>query len=554
MKNTGQDIRSFASQMHDQQLRDEPRGGYTIVLDPVQQAANGAAVPPPAQSDQDVPPKIYEMIRMYEYGNNSFELKCRNFYRQGKFMEDYEDDAPWEGVFSRYFPTYHDLNIRQLRGYFTWRTQVRKGIYRPISTSLAYIYLYELLNGIGTSSVEESLWKMQEFETEYLDSEIGDERMRHNLRRWMLELAVIHQLPKNTVNQYANPFTLEQDRRLEILRDPSNRTDEEVFRVLCWFADRNLEASPVYVANADSATHLFAGVWRRASEQFRHNGNDFFTACFGPLKAYHWYPLGNAVYLERRTLPESAYELTGCRRYVFHDGCWKEEKHDELYFDRKRVKALIHVTDLMLRRYLKTGRYLRENAEEAWAIPYVEAVIEADRQAKIEAARPKVHIHLENLAQIRKDAVATRDSLLTEEELAESNVEPTTAEMPVAEAVGVSNDDNNINIDNDIDNDYNNDIDNDYNNDIDNDYNCNKDNDNATVKLEPLHRQILLSLLGGGTADGLLRTHRLMPAVVADSINEAFFDEIGDSILDCDGDRLSLVEDYVEDVRLLLTH
>ena len=94
MKNTGQDIRSFASQMHDQQLRDEPRGGYTIVLDPVQQAANGAAAPPPAQSDQDVPPRIYEMIRMYEYGNNSFELKCRNFYRQGKFMEDYEDNAP----------------------------------------------------------------------------------------------------------------------------------------------------------------------------------------------------------------------------------------------------------------------------------------------------------------------------------------------------------------------------------------------------------------------------------------------------------------------------
>ena len=295
MKNTGQDIRSFASQMHDQQLRDEPRGGCTIVLDPVQQAANGAAAPPPAQSDQDVPPRIYEMIRMYEYGNNSFELKCRNFYRQGKFMEDYEDDAPWEGVFSRYFPTYHDLNIRQLRGYFTWRTQVRKGIYRPISTSLAYIYLYELLNGIGTSSVEESLWKMQEFETEYLDSEIGDERMRRNLRRWMLELAVIQQLPKNTVNQYADPFTLEQDRRLEILRDPSNRSDEELFRVLCWFSDRNLEASPVYVAGADSATHLFAEVWRRASEQFRHDGNDFFTACFGPLKAYHWYPLGNAV-------------------------------------------------------------------------------------------------------------------------------------------------------------------------------------------------------------------------------------------------------------------
>ena len=64
-------------------------------------------------------------------------------------MEDYEDDAPWSGEYRRYFTTYHDLNLNQLRGYFAWRTLVRRGVFRRITTSLACMYLYELLNGIG---------------------------------------------------------------------------------------------------------------------------------------------------------------------------------------------------------------------------------------------------------------------------------------------------------------------------------------------------------------------------------------------------------------------
>ncbi len=43
-----------------------------------------------------------------------------------------------------------------------------------------------------------------------------------------------------------------------------------------------------------------------------------------------------------------------------------------------------------------------------------------------------------------------------------------------------------------------------------------------------------------------------MPTMTADSINEALFDAIGDNILDCDNDTLSLVEDYREDLVSLL--
>ena len=49
-----------------------------------------------------------------------------------------------------------------------------------------------------------------------------------------------------------------------------------------------------------------------------------------------------------------------------------------------------------------------------------------------------------------------------------------------------------------------------------------------------------------------MKTSRLMPSVAADAINEAFFDEIGDNILECDGDIIMIVEDYREDILQML--
>ena len=488
----------------------------------------------------DVPEKIRQMIRLYEYGDGSIKKKCRNFYRQGKFMEDYEDDAPWNGEFSRYFPTYHDLSIPKLRGYFTWRTNVRKGIYRPIATSLAYIYLYELLNGIGTSSPEESLWKMQEFETEYLDTGIGDWMMTFNLHRWMLEFAIIHQLPKKLAITFASPDKLECDRKIAVLRNPENHTDEEVCDALCLFVTGKIETSPVLTRDSGEGRHLFAEVWRYTMAHYNHDGKDLLTACFGPWKPFPWHPLANSVYFETRDLTDFDYELDECRIYQYREGRWFVQTYEEMLYNKKIINALLHEADRLLRIYLKTGRNLRAKPEEAWATPYVEAVIETDRQAKIEAAKPKVSINLDSLSQIRQDAVVTRESLLTDEDRAEATTAPMPAEVIVAEPVAdfVGADDNDF--------DYKN------GNDDDNDNNNGPDVD--TVRLDPIHRQILLALLAGNSPDELIRTHRLIPSVVTDTLNEAFYDEIGDSILDCDGDQISLVEDYIEDVTLLVGH
>ena len=43
-----------------------------------------------------------------------------------------------------------------------------------------------------------------------------------------------------------------------------------------------------------------------------------------------------------------------------------------------------------------------------------------------------------------------------------------------------------------------------------------------------------------------------MPSIEADSINEALFDEFGDTVILCEDDKLFLAEDYTEDLEQYL--
>ena len=497
---------------------------FTIVLEERPRPDTGpyqdiVLPPPPAafrfpRPEEKIPGKIREMQKLYEYSDGSFAQKCRNFYRQGKFMEDYEDDLPWSGDCRRYFTTYHDLTVRQLRGYFAWRANVRRGTFSPIPSSLAYLYLYELLNGIGTASPEDGLRKMQAFKAGFLDSGLGDPAIGKNLRRWMLDYAVLHHIPASLARTYADPAIIERDAALAALKSPQAHTDAEIFSALCTFAGPKLRQSPVVKKEAAKGERLFASVWRKASASYAQDGKDIFTACFGERKSFPWRPLANAVYWEETPPADADYELDECRLYRCRDGVWQEERYDSLYFDREKLRALVHEADRGLRRYLKTGHYPHENPSEAWASPYAQAAAAEGRQAEIEAARPKISIDLSALDQIRQDSRITRDSLLIGEETdppVEEPAPPNVSAPAAPQAAG-----------------------------------------GAFPGLPDPYLQILSALLRGESAETYISAGRLMPSVVADAINEAFFDEIGDNILACDGNTITLVEDYREDAAQIL--
>ena len=72
--------------------------------------------------------------------------------------------------------------------------------------------------------------------------------------------------------------------------------------------------------------------------------------------------------------------------------------------------------------------------------------------------------------------------------------------------------------------------------------------DTAPARTEDLQDTVVRMLLAGQDPGPLLREKHRMPSIVADDINEALFEEFGDSVIDCEDDRLSIVEDYREDL------
>ncbi len=143
-------------------------------------------------------------------------------------------------------------------------------------------------------------------------------------------------------------------------------------------------------------------------------------------------------------------------------------------------------------------------------------MIADDRRRQAEAAHPKIDIHLERLEHIREDALKTRDSLLTEEEMEEALTESVRDESSPGKTPPPA------------------------------------DTGASSQARMPIEAQILTLLLRGESPDELMKARRLMPSVVADAINEAYFDEIGDNIVECEGDRLALVEDYAEEIEQIL--
>ncbi len=527
----------------------------------------------PTSGEPGIPERIRGMMALYEHGDGGFARKCKNFYLQGKFMEDYEDDMPWEGELRLYFPTYHDLSLRQLRGYFTWRTEVRRGHYCPIAASLSYIYLYELLSGIGTSSPEDAFHKMREFEAGFLDSGIGDPSIRKNLRRWMQEYAVVHDLPAESARMSADPVMMEKDAALAVLRASESHTDEDVFNALLTLSGGKPKRSPVVERNRQRGEHLFAEVWRYAAEKWQRNEKTLFDACFGGKKRFRWYPLANAICWGPGRHEDTDYTLNESRSFHCRNGRWEEWRYEELYFDKARLRGLLHETDRALRTYLKIGTPLRERPEEAWARPYVEAVIDADRMTQTEAARPKITIDFFGLDQIRQNAEITKESLLTEEE---KDGAPPTEEIPGRDAASSGGyGENGM-----VPAAFRSSMETEQPEDTaatestaegtatpaDAPAQANRAAGDAALSpsgtaeetagaangLDDVHLEILSALLRGESAEARIRENHLMPELVTDRINEVFYDRIGDRVLECDGKEITLTEDYREELTEIL--
>ncbi len=136
------------------------------------------------------PPRIREMRQLAKPAHS----EARIFHEQGKFMEDFEDDVDFREEVVRYFPTYQAMTDMQLRGYFSWRTCVRKGDVRRTSLSFAFMHIYELLNGIGAATPEDAFRALRAFWEAYRKL---DARIDSYVTLWLKDFVIYNALDRS---------------------------------------------------------------------------------------------------------------------------------------------------------------------------------------------------------------------------------------------------------------------------------------------------------------------------------------------------------------------
>ena len=339
---------------------------------------------------------------------------CEDFLSAARAMEDYEDDSPFAGTVPLYQPEYRDLTPNELRGYFTWRAALRRGEVSPHCDAFVYLYLSELMLGVGAANAAEALDCMDAFASAYFSAGYGSEALQRNFKNWRFEYAVLNRADAARVRAYENPALRHWDEALTVLREPEKQNDEAVFAALAELGGKKLTEARSVKGLGDRAAFYYAAIWRSSAPLL-------FAACFGNLRMREWKPFSDAPRL--KAVCENAgqgfsYQLNELRSFAATGNGFTEYSYLRQQFDSKRFFAFLKEADTALRVRFLRGK-ASKTASAAQDIALHEAFSRAFASCEVMEAAQKlaaVPVRREKLAGIRAAAEITTAALLTEAE------------------------------------------------------------------------------------------------------------------------------------------
>ncbi|MBK5254038.1 MAG: TerB N-terminal domain-containing protein [Peptostreptococcaceae bacterium] len=142
----------------------------------------------------------------------SYESSQGNFFKDMKKYENKSGIAvPFE-PFMVYWPTYEAMSKGQSCWYFYWRTEVRKQNYIDTDLSYVFIYIYELLSGIGWKYPQEGYDRLTELWQAYQQRL---PKLARYLHIWTFDFAYLHNLEHTKTVKY-DYFRLAPSARIDL--------------------------------------------------------------------------------------------------------------------------------------------------------------------------------------------------------------------------------------------------------------------------------------------------------------------------------------------------
>ena len=462
--------------------------------------------------------------------------EARLFVEQARLVADFDDDCPTTADFDGTQPTYHAMTDRQLRGYLTWRAQVRRGTVPEACDGYVLVRAAELLNGVGATPGGPAARALAD-----LAASCGAwaPAAAAKVEKWLLDYVVWHGLDPALAGAAAHGA---HDRAIAVVARHEARVlaqlppgrqrrtphpfgaDPEGARELTAALDElgtyRLRQGRLWKERPDDVERVAEAVFARLVRYYRSGRSHGLTETLvGPrFPASHLMFSGAPVWIGAPHA-DATYELDEVTTFECAGGHWTCTSYHDGGARSAKLGQVLHCLDCRLREALGYAHPLKARKYPKYLDQIVQREV-SDYLAWKEVHEPRpVAIDLSKLAGIRAAAATTRESLLVDEEREEgdevgaatdpaevgppgpppSPVAPPAAPPAEAGALGLTADE----------------------------------------------LAFVAALLAGEGAPAGARAD-----LVVDSVNEKAYDLVGDTVIEFGADGApALVEDYADDLR-----
>ena len=422
------------------------------------------------------------------------------FLKQGKLLAAYEDDYVFTGNVVRYFPTYEALSNPELRGYFSWRTKLRKGELQQTSLSFVFLYIYELLNQIGVADPQEGYRKLQALKDGYgqLDGSILP-----YLDRWMVHYAVYYELDRQLLEE--TPQVV-YDKSISVLEHMEEHSTAQIMEAVSRLAPKWLSRSKFYSTNRQDMDTVTVKVLRRIAKHYSSCKKGLSEQYFGNFGQYDVQLFDTAVFCDPLKRRICEYAVDERCVYRCRNGHWTVFRHGSLPRPSSKLDAVVKTVDALMRQAFGYAHPIKPALDTKWLLKIIDEetrILVAEKEA---AEKKKLKIDYSQLDKIRRDAAITREKLIVDEE--EEEDAPPPEPSPAAP----------------------------------------EPSDPEALPLEDAESRLLRCLLYGKDLSWI-REEGYILSVLLDSINDKLYDVFLDTVVE---DGPQVVGDYIDELKEMI--
>lgn len=340
---------------------------------------------------------------------------ARIFYKQGIFMKDFTDDYSDYVEFSQYFPYYQMMGYEQLRTYFTWRSEVRKGNVADISLSYVFLYLYELLSNIGVNDPQDGLNQLMSFWRAF--SEFNKSIDKYVLR-WLKDYHIYYEL-SHSFKEFIDTNNLSE-------YYPKLADTDDDFELFCAISKYDIRKSTFFIDGKEKLIKdCFGYVINSLRQTFKDSGVHFDDSIFQvKKKLMEWKPFKDALFYPWMKQADRRIILSENEIYICSNNKWAFSKVITSENGRQLVGYIMKQMEVVLRKFTNYKFKLSANintvtheapAKLKAAGLSLEAVINGSvTEFYKEATKTVVVVDQAALSRIKQEALIIQEKLIVQ--------------------------------------------------------------------------------------------------------------------------------------------